>query len=158
MNIKKIVATTLMAGTILGIPSAFADSETPASVAPVQSVNSTGSDVIVPYSTNPIIMNESISNTRYVNNFKIDSGWGYVKVSIKNTGPNPITFTVNQGSQTGPEKMYYTVPADGKPYNYYTTGSPWSTGIFFITISSGQNMSGTVGVRLGTNLDELKNT
>lgn len=142
-----------MAGTILGLPSVFA-----VFLAPVKSVESSGSDVIVPYSTDPVIINESISNTTYVNNFTINPGWGYVKVTIKNTGPNPITFTVNQSSQTGPQKMFYTVPADKIPHSYYTQGAPWSTGMFFITISSGQKMSGTVGVRLGTNLDDLKNT
>lgn len=159
-NLKKIVATTLMAGTILGVPSAFANNETPASLAPVQSVevSSTESDVIVPFATDPKIMNEVLSNTKYQNSFNITPGFGYVKVSIKNTGSNPITFTVNQGSPSGTEKMYYTVPADGQPHSYYTQGSAWSTGFFYITISSGQNMSGTVGVRIGTNLDELKNT
>ncbi|MEC0372118.1 hypothetical protein [Paenibacillus chibensis] len=159
MNLKKYVAMTLMAGIILGVPSTFANNETPASsFAAVQSVKSMGSNVIVPYSTTQVIMNDSISNTKYQNNYTINPGSGYVKVSIKNTGPNPITFTVNQGSPAGAEKMYYVVPADGKPYNYFTEETPWSTGVFYITISSGQYMSGTVGVRLGTNLVELKNT
>ena len=75
-NLNKIVATTLMAGTILGVPSACADNEATASLAPAQSVevSSTESDVIVPFTTNPVIMNETISNTKYQNSFNIPPG------------------------------------------------------------------------------------
>ncbi|MFB5761923.1 hypothetical protein [Paenibacillus medicaginis] len=52
--------------------------------------------------------------------------------------------------------MSGTVPADGKEHTYYSDKA-WSTGWFYVNVSSAQGMSGKLGVRVGTDLNELKN-
>ncbi|MFE6078824.1 hypothetical protein ACFVQB_30695 [Paenibacillus sp. NPDC057886] len=102
-----------------------------------------------------VINNEDIAGTATTKQFNIPEGFEYVKVSFKNTGSKPFTFTINQGSITGTAKMSYSVPADGKEHTYWSDQA-WSTGWFYVSMSSAQGMSGRLSVRLGTDLNELK--
>ncbi|SEB28203.1 phospholipase domain-containing protein [Paenibacillus sp. 276b] len=102
-----------------------------------------------------VINNEELAGTATTKQFNIPVGFEYVKVSFKNTGSKVFTFTINQGSTDGTAKMSYTVPADGKEHTYWSDQA-WSTGWFYVSMSSAQGMSGKLSVRLGTDLNKLR--
>ncbi|MFS0860675.1 hypothetical protein [Paenibacillus taichungensis] len=106
-------------------------------------------------STLSVINNEDFAGTATTKQFNIPEGFEYVKVSFKNTGSKAFTFTINQESTAGTAKMSYTVPADGKEHTYWSDQA-WSTGLFYVSMSSAQGMSGQLSVSLGTNLNKLK--
>ena len=106
-------------------------------------------------STLSVINNEDFAGTATTKQFNIPEGFEYVKVSFKNTGSKAFTFTINQESTAGTAKMSYTVPADGKEHTYWSDQA-WSTGLFYVSMSSAQGMSGRLSVRLGTDLNKLK--
>ncbi len=110
---------------------------------------------ITPQATRGVIINDSLANTTYQRDFDVPPGYGYVKVSIKNLGSKNITFTVNKAKSSGASVLSGTIAPNGVPKPFYTPAL--AVGTYVITVSSGSaTMSGTVGVRLGTNLDELK--
>ncbi|MGV2886862.1 hypothetical protein [Paenibacillus taichungensis] len=102
-------------------------------------------------STLSVINNEDLAGTATTKQFNIPEGFEYVKVSFKNTGSKAFTFTINQESTAGTAKMSYTVPADGKEHTYWSDQA-WSTGLFYVSMSSAQGMSGKLSVCLGTDL------
>lgn len=102
-------------------------------------------------STLSVINNEDFAGTATTKQFNIPEGFEYVKVSFKNTGSKAFTFTINQESTAGTAKMSYTVPADGKEHTYWSDQA-WSTGLFYVSMSSAQGMSGKLSVCLGTDL------
>lgn len=102
-----------------------------------------------------VINNEELAGTATTKQFNIPVGFEYVKVSFKNTGSKVFTFTINQGSTAGTAKMSYTVPADGKEHTYWSDQA-WSRGLFYVSMSSAQGMSGKLSVCLGTDLNKLK--
>lgn len=106
-------------------------------------------------STLSVINNEDLAGTATTKQFNIPVGFEYVKVSFKNTGSKAFTFTINQESTVGIAKMSYTVPADGKEHTYWSDQA-WSTGWFYVNMSSAQKMSGRLSVHLGSDLNELK--
>ncbi|WP_405155242.1 hypothetical protein [Paenibacillus sp. FSL K6-0108] len=106
-------------------------------------------------STLSVINNEDFTGTATTKQFNIPEGFEYVKVSFKNTGSKQFTFTINQESTAGTAKMSYTVPADGKEHTYWSDQA-WSTGWFYVSMSSAQGMSGSLSVHLGTDLNKLK--
>ncbi|NEU61906.1 phospholipase domain-containing protein [Paenibacillus sp. ALJ109b] len=106
-------------------------------------------------STLSVINNEDFAGTATTKQFNIPEGFEYVKVSFKNTGSKAFTFTINQESTAGTAKMSYTVPADGKEHTYWSDQA-WSTGLFYVSMSSAQGMFGQLSVSLGTNLNKLK--
>lgn len=150
-SIAKMAMTTLVSTAFITVPQASA-----AVVEPViTTVSVNGEAVFTPATTDPVIKNEALAGTATTKQFDIDPGFGYVKVTFVNTGAKQFTFTVNQGSTSGTQKMDGTVPADGKEHSFFSSSS-WSTGRFYVNISSAQGMSGKLGVRVGTNLKELK--
>lgn len=106
-------------------------------------------------STLSVINNEDLAGTATTKQFNIPEGFEYVKVSFKNTGSKVFTFTINQDSTAGTAKMSYTVPADGKEHTYWSDQA-WSTGKFYLSVSSAQGMCGSLSVLLGNDLNELK--
>lgn len=111
--------------------------------------------VVTTSTTLSVINNEDLAGTATTKQFNIPVGFEYVKVSFKNTGSKAFMFTINQGSTAGTAKMSYTVPADGKEHTYWSDQA-WSTGWFYVSMSSAQGMSGRLSVRLGSDLNELK--
>ncbi|MFC9712408.1 hypothetical protein ACFTRD_30240 [Paenibacillus sp. NPDC056933] len=106
-------------------------------------------------STLSVLNNEDLAGTATTKQFNIPVGFEYVQVSFKNIGSKPFTFTINQESTTGTAKMSYTVPADGKEHTYWSDQA-WSTGLFYVSMSSAQGMSGRLSVHLATDLNKLK--
>ena len=98
-----------------------------------------------------VINNEDLAGTSTTKQFKFPDGFDYVKVSFKNTGSQPITFTINQGSTTGAAKMSGTVSADGKEHTFYSEKA-WPTGEFYLNISSAHGMTGKLSLHLGNDL------
>ncbi|SHN84899.1 hypothetical protein SAMN04487896_5715 [Paenibacillus sp. ov031] len=111
--------------------------------------------VVTTSTASSVINNEDLAGTATTKQFNIPVGFEYVKVSFKNTGSKVFTFTINQGSTDGTAKMSYTVPADGKEHTYWSDQA-WSTGWFYVSMSSAQGMSGKLSVCLGTDLNKLK--
>ncbi|WP_408893532.1 hypothetical protein [Paenibacillus taichungensis] len=112
--------------------------------------------ITTPLPTSTVINNEDLSGTSTAKQFSIPSGLDYVKVSFKNTGSKPFTFTINQGSTTGTAKMSGTVPADGKEHAFFSNKA-WPTGEFYVNTSSAQGMTGKLSVHLGNDINELNN-
>jgi hypothetical protein len=106
-------------------------------------------------STLSVINNENFAGTATTKQFNIPEGFEYVKVNFKNTGSKAFTFTINQESTAGTAKMSYTVPADGIEHTYWNDQA-WSTGLFYVSMSSAQGMSGRLSVLLGTDPNKLK--
>lgn len=106
-------------------------------------------------STLSVINNEDFAGTATTKQFNIPEGFEYVKVSFKNTGSKAFTFTINQESTAGTAKMSYTVPADRKEHTYWSDQA-WSRGLFYVSVSSAQGMSGRLSVLLGNDFNELK--
>ncbi|QLG36855.1 MULTISPECIES: phospholipase domain-containing protein [unclassified Paenibacillus] len=106
-------------------------------------------------STLSVINNEDLAGTATTKQFNIPEGFECVKVSFKNTGSKAFTFTINQESTAGIAKMSYTVPADGKEHTYWSDQA-WSRGLFYVSVSSAQGMSGRLSVLLGKDFNELK--
>ncbi|SEL62828.1 hypothetical protein SAMN05518856_114130 [Paenibacillus sp. OK003] len=111
--------------------------------------------VVTTSTTLSVINNEELAGTATTKQFNIPVGFEYVKVSFKNTGSKVFTFTMNQGSTDGTAKMSYTVLADGKEHTYWSDQA-WSTGWFYVSVSSAQGMSGRLSVLVGNDLNELK--
>ncbi|MFB8377889.1 phospholipase domain-containing protein [Paenibacillus taichungensis] len=111
--------------------------------------------VVTTSTTLSVINNEDFAGTATTKQFNIPEGFEYVKVNFKNTGSKAFTFTINQESTAGTAKMSYTVPADGKEHTYWSDQA-WSTGWFYVSMSSAQGMSGKLSVCLGSDLNKLK--
>lgn len=151
-SIAKVAMTALVATAIITVPQALATV-----VKPVKTTISVHDESVISSSaTDPVIKNEALAGTATTKQFNIPPGFGYVKVSFVNTGTKQFTFTINQGSLSGTQKMSGTVPADGKEHTFFSDKA-WSTGWFYVNVSSAQGMSGKLGVRVGTDLNELKN-
>ncbi|MCP1182710.1 hypothetical protein [Paenibacillus sp. 1781tsa1] len=97
-----------------------------------------------------VINNEDLAGTTNTHRFDIRAGFGYVKVSFKNTGSKHFAFTINEGSTSGTAIMSGSVPPDGKEHTYYNDKA-LSTGWYYVNTSSAQGMSGTLDVSLETN-------
>ncbi|WP_440117293.1 hypothetical protein [Paenibacillus sp. QZ-Y1] len=110
---------------------------------------------ITPLTTFTVINNEDFAGTTNTHQFNIPAGFGYVKVSFINKGSKPFTFTINEGSITGTEITFDSVPADGKEHTYYSDKA-LSTGWYYVSTSSAQGMSGKLDVHLGTDANQLK--
>ncbi|WP_413375336.1 phospholipase domain-containing protein [Paenibacillus taichungensis] len=121
----------------------------------ITTVSMNNETAVTTSSTLSVINNEDLAGTATTKQFNIPVGFEYVKVSFKNTGSKAFTFTINQDSTAGTAKMSYTVPADGKEHTYWSDQA-WSTGWFYVSVSSAQGMSGRLSVRLGTDLNKLK--
>lgn len=151
MSVAGLAAAAIIGTSIISVPHISA-----AVVEPViNTVSINGETVITPHTTDPVIKNESFAGTSTTKQFNIPAGYGHVKISVVNTGTKQLTFTVNQGSASGTQKMYEVVPADGQEHVFFSDKA-WSTGWFYVNLSSAQGMSGKLGVRLGTDLQELK--
>ncbi|MGG1654384.1 hypothetical protein ABHN03_26080, partial [Paenibacillus sp. NRS-1775] len=114
-----------------------------------------GNHVITPNATTPRIENRPISGTTYLADFDIKANYGYVRVYLKNTGSQRISFTINQGSPGGRQKASGSV-GPGETYNEIVNGNsgPWAVGTFYVNLTSGSsNMSGQLGVRISTDLN-----
>ncbi|MEK3706824.1 hypothetical protein MKY87_22510 [Paenibacillus sp. FSL R7-0198] len=99
-----------------------------------------------------VINNENFAGTTNTHRFDIPAGFSYVKVSFKNTGSKHFTFTINKGSTSGTAITSGSVPADGKEHTYYSDKA-LSTGLYYVSTSSAQGMSGTLDVSLGTDVN-----
>lgn len=105
-----------------------------------------------PLTTLTVINNEDFAGTTNTHWFDIPAGFGYVKVSFKNTGSKHFTFTINEGSTSGTAITSGSVPADGKEHTYYSD-KELSTGSYYVSTSSAQGMSGILDVSLGTDVN-----
>ncbi|MET1173758.1 hypothetical protein [Paenibacillus amylolyticus] len=153
LSLAGLAAAAIIGTSIISVPHTSAAVVEPV----VKTVSVNGEPVITPHTTDPVIKNESFSGTSTTKQFNIPAGYGHVKLSFVNTGTKQFTFTVNQGSASGTQKMYGVVPADGQEYTFFSNKTqPWSTGWFYVNLSSAQGMSGKLGVRLGTDWQELK--
>ncbi|MGM1023436.1 MAG: hypothetical protein ACQEXV_23620 [Bacillota bacterium] len=152
---KRLLATALLALSILGVLFAFVDRTTiiPVKTTPAIGVGTENRSYLP--KTIAAIAETPLSGTTYLNRFYIPAGYGWVKLHLKNTGKLSFNYTVQQGSPSGPLKGSGTVKPDQIITDYWT--SPWSTGWYYVNGTSGSgNMKGTLGVRIGTNEDVLK--
>ncbi|MGM1022127.1 MAG: hypothetical protein ACQEXV_16655 [Bacillota bacterium] len=161
---KRLFAATLVAASMLTVPSAFAaDDTTTTSPATSDSANSpvvhlgvgSGGHVITPNATTPRIENRPISGTTYLADFDIKANYGYVRMYLKNTGSQRIFFTINQGSPGGRQKASGSV-GPGETYNEIVNenSGPWAVGTFYVNLTSGSSpMAGQLGVRISTDLN-----
>ncbi|MGG1153256.1 hypothetical protein ABE237_11855 [Brevibacillus formosus] len=99
------------------------------------------------------IDNVQLSNTYTNASFDIPSGYGWVKVYVKNDGASNIKVFVNDSS--GSQLMYGEV----KPGGYFSqiSSTPWGTGRHTVGVSSpsGNDMQGYISVKLAQNQNEL---
>ncbi|WP_258297862.1 hypothetical protein [Paenibacillus peoriae] len=163
MKKKHLVASALALGIIGGavaVPNAiFADSDAAVTDSATSTVvtqdagkTTTGDHVITPQATDGQIVDRPVAGFNDSADFDVKSGYGYVRLYLRNTGDTTITFTVNQGSASGAEKYSGTVKP-GKTFDdILNKNNAWSTGKFYVSLSSGSgSMSGKLGVRTSTN-------
>ncbi|MEK4732809.1 hypothetical protein [Paenibacillus sp. FSL L8-0641] len=163
MKKKHFIVPALALGLIGGaiaVPNAiFADSDaavtdsaTSTAVTQDAGKTTTGDHVITPQATDGQIVDRPVAGFNDSADFDVKGGYGYVRLYLRNTGDTTITFTVNQGSASGPEKYSGTV-RPGKTFDEILNSSKaWSTGKFYVSLSSGSgSMSGKLGVRTSTN-------
>ncbi|MMZ59032.1 hypothetical protein D1872_210430 [compost metagenome] len=149
---KRFFAATLVAASMLTVPSAFAADDTTATSPVVNLGDGSGGHVITPNATTPRIENRPISGTTYLADFDIKANYGYVRLYLKNTGKQPISFTINQGSPGGRQKASGSV-GGGETYSEIVNerSGPWSVGTFYVNLTSGSApMEGQLGVRIST--------
>ncbi|OMF72970.1 MULTISPECIES: hypothetical protein [Paenibacillus] len=166
-NIKKASVVSVLS-LALAIPlsaSAAATDVAPAatdSTAVSQSANTStdvntpkaGDHVITPYATKSVV-DRTLRNTELTENFDIPSGYGYVKVWIRNDGKQPIKFSVNRGSETGTQMLSGTVEP-GRTYSEISSSAWPGANKYYVSLSSGKAyMEGELSVRIGTSRGEL---
>ncbi|MCM3171673.1 hypothetical protein [Paenibacillus sp. MER 99-2] len=94
-----------------------------------------------------ILKGEALAGTSSTKLISVPTEFNQVKIDFINSGSKPFTFTINQGTISGHAPMSGTVPADGGIHTF-SSEEAWSTGEYYLNISSAQNMSGTVNVDL----------
>lgn len=94
-----------------------------------------------------ILKDEALAGTASTKLISVPAEFNKVKIDFRNSGSRPFTFTINQGTISGHAPMSGTVPADGEIHTFFSE-KPWSTGEYYLNVSSAQNMSGTVNVDL----------
>ncbi|MFB6367863.1 hypothetical protein ACFCP7_28315 [Paenibacillus elgii] len=109
--------------------------------------------VITPFETRKVINNENIANnTQHTMNFDIPAGFGMVKVYVHNTGKASINVVVTDSS--GSVKMSGKADAHGGVFDQKGS-SAWGTGKHSVSLTSVEDMSGTVSVKLAETSNEL---
>ncbi|RAP28422.1 hypothetical protein EEL32_17100 [Brevibacillus laterosporus] len=83
--------------------------------------------------------------------FDIPAGFGWVKVYVMNTGDTDINVTVTDSK--GKEVMG-GVAKPGKPFDEKGS-SPWKTGLHTVSVTSVEDMSGKVSVKIAETKREL---
>jgi hypothetical protein len=158
-RIMKFATTTAMTATLLlGGSSVFADVEVSNGPSLTPSITVQNEDettpIFKPFDTrNPIFNTQLRDGVKP--SFKIDPGYGWVKVWVQNDTNSEMTVRVTQGSLTGAEKMLFKVPANSQLGTLGTAG--WSTGDFYVAISTKDSspLKGLLAVKLATTKDEL---
>jgi len=147
-NNTKILLTVLITMGILILLYMTTTHSNTESETPNESINTS-------LPTLTVISNEDLAGTSTMKQFDMPDGYGYVKVKFKSTGSKPFTFTINLGSAAGTMKLSGTVLADGKEHTFFND-KVWSTGDYFVNISSSQGMSGTLSIDLGADINKIK--
>ncbi|MDR9855693.1 hypothetical protein RJP21_18935 [Paenibacillus sp. VCA1] len=147
--------TAAMTATLLVIGvSAFADNVVSHVPSLTPSVTAQNKSEITPPAITPYDTKNPIYNTQLRDGVKpaflIDTGYGWVKVWVKNDTNEEMIVRVTKESLTGQEKMMFTVPAHGQlavPGN-----KAWSTGTFYVAITTRNSvpLSGLLSVKLAT--------
>ncbi|MCZ8522173.1 MULTISPECIES: hypothetical protein [Paenibacillus] len=155
-NLKKSAATLVVSAILASVAVVgSASAETPTvPTAPRVKVNpgTVGSGGINPLETRKPIDNQNIAYRTQDNiNFDIPAGFGMVKVFVHNTGVADIKVTVL--NPNGTVKMSGTV-VPGGTFNE-TGSSAWGTGKHSVSLTSPEDMSGTVSVKLAETSQEL---
>lgn len=164
-TIKRLLVTSLSAASILAVTSsALADDNSTAAnpgtsdsnppIIQLGDENITDGGIVTPFSSTPVIDNRPISGHDYEASFYIKPNFGYVRLYLKNTGPDTINLSVNQGSTSGPLK-YFAKVYPGQTFNeILNPKGAWAVGDFYVSLASGSlPMSGQLGVRISTDLN-----
>ncbi|WP_222124514.1 hypothetical protein [Paenibacillus xylanexedens] len=94
-----------------------------------------------------ILKDEALAGTSSTKLISVPTEFNQVKIDFINSGSRQFTFTINQGTVSGHAPMSGTVPADGEIHSF-SSEEEWSTGEYYLNVSSAQNMSGIVNVDL----------
>lgn len=90
-------------------------------------------------------------NTQDDFEFDIPSRFGCVKVYVLNTGTTNINVSVTNSK--GKEVMS-EVAKPGKPFDKISS-SAWGTGLHTVSVTSVENMSGKVSIKIAENKSEI---
>ncbi|WP_432775457.1 hypothetical protein AAFJ72_20150 [Brevibacillus gelatini] len=93
------------------------------------------------------------ADTQHTIDFDIPKGYGWVKVYVQNTGKADINVVVIN-NVTG-EEMLSGVAKPGKSFSKISS-SPWGADEHSISLTSVENMSGSVSVKLAQKKSELQ--
>ncbi|MFI8714714.1 hypothetical protein [Brevibacillus brevis] len=105
-----------------------------------------------PFKTRKPVNGENIANnTQDDFEFDIPAGYGWVKVYVQNTGTADINVVVTDPN--GNEVMS-GVAKPGKPFDKKGS-SGWGTGTHTVSVTSVEDMSGIVSVKLAQTKNEL---
>ncbi|MED1787550.1 hypothetical protein P4V47_08525 [Brevibacillus laterosporus] len=101
----------------------------------------------------PIDGQKIANNTQDDFEFDIPAGFCWVKVYVFNTGDADINVSVTnaKGKEVMSGKVRYGRAFDIK------SSSPWSTGLHTVSVTSAEDMSGKVSVKIAENKSELDN-
>ncbi|WP_041749350.1 hypothetical protein [Brevibacillus brevis] len=110
-------------------------------------------NVFTPMEVKKLVNNKKVKGTQGSATFDIPSGYGWVKVYVKNEGTTDITVSVTDPS--GSQLMYDTIKPGGAFDEI--SSSAWGTGKHTVGVStSGDDMAGYIAVKVAQHENELQ--
>ncbi|MGG1263735.1 hypothetical protein [Brevibacillus laterosporus] len=154
MKKRALVASLAVVGlTLTSFQGVDASITNKVSQAPVFQSESKGGR-FEPMKTRKLVDGQNIGNrTQDDFEFDIPSGFGWVKVYVFNTGDADINVSVTNAK--GKEVMSGKVKP-GRAFDKKSS-SPWGTGLHTVSVTSNEDMSGKVSVKIAENKSELDN-